>query len=144
MNPGRAETPRPMFRRFERFFRFAGVGAIATAIHYTTLVLLVEFAHLPAVAATCAGYSLGAVFGYVANHYFTFGGRAEHGMATVRYVTMLALGFALNAAVVWLLHDVLGLWYVAAQVVSTGFGLFVNYAIASRWVYAERHGRRAG
>ncbi len=133
-----------MFRRFERFFRFAGVGAIATSIHYATLVLLVEFARVPAVFATCAGYSLGAVFGYLANHYFTFGGVAEHGKATVRYVTMLAFGFVLNAAVVWLLHDAFGVWYVAAQVASTGLGLFVNYGIASRWVYAERHRRRAG
>lgn len=133
-----------MFRRFERFFRFAGVGAIATAIHYATLVGLVEFLRADPVVATCAGYALGAVFGYVANHHWTFGGRLEHGMATVRYVTMLAFGFALNAAVVWVLHHVLGLWYVVAQVASTGFGLFVNYAIASRWVYAERHGRRTG
>jgi putative flippase GtrA len=133
-----------MFRRFERFFRFAGVGAIATAIHYTVLVLLVELAHAAPVVATCAGYTLGAIFGYLANHHWTFGGRLEHGMATVRYVTMLAFGFALNAAVVWLLHDAFGVWYVAAQVVSTGFGLFVNYAIASRWVYADRHGRGTG
>jgi putative flippase GtrA len=125
-------------KQFERFFRFAGVGAAATAVHYTTLMLLVELGHVAPVVATCCGYALGAVFGYLANHHWTFGGKAEHGAATVRYVTMLAFGFALNAAVVWILHNVAGVWYVAAQVVATGLGLFVNYAIASRWVYADR------
>jgi putative flippase GtrA len=129
---------------FARFLRFAGVGAVATAIHYLTLLLLVEFDVADPVLATCVGYLCGAAFSYLANHQWTFGGRAEHGRAAVRYVGMLAFGFALNAAVVWLLHDVAGVWYVAAQVVSTGVGLFVNYAIASRWVYVERPGRGAG
>jgi putative flippase GtrA len=130
--------------RFERFFRFAGVGAIATGLHYATLLLLVELAGSAPVLATCVGYLVGAAFSYLANHRWTFGGRAEHGRAVARYVAMLAFGFALNAAVVWILHDVAGLWYVAAQVASTGLGLFVNYAIASRWVYVERTGTDAG
>jgi putative flippase GtrA len=130
--------------RFGRFFRFAGVGAIATGIHYLTLLLLVEFGFATPVVATSAGYICGAAFSYVANHQWTFGGQADHGRAMVRYVAMLAFGFALNAAVVWLLHDIAGLWYVAAQVVSTGVGLFTNYAIASRWVYVERPGRTSG
>ena len=130
--------------RFERFFKFAGVGAIATALHYASLLLLVELPVTTPVIATCVGYLAGAAFSYLANHRWTFDGRAEHGRAAVRYVGMLAFGFALNAAVVWILHDVAGLWYVAAQVASTGFGLFVNYAIASRWVYVQRPGRGAG
>lgn len=130
--------------RGERFLKFAGVGAVATGIHYATLVLLVELAGVEPVVATCVGYVAGAAFGYLANHRWTFGGRAAHGRAAMRYVVMLALGFALNAAVVWILHDLAGLWYVAAQVASTGFGLFVNYAIASRWVYVERSGGDAG
>ncbi len=130
--------------RFERFLKFAGVGAVATGIHYATLLLLVELAGATPVAGTCVGYVLGACFSYLANHRWTFGGTAEHRVATVRYVGMLAFGFALNAAVVWFLHDALGVWYVAAQVVSTAFGLFVNYAIASRWVYAHRPGGGSG
>jgi putative flippase GtrA len=133
-----------MMQRFERFFRFAGVGAAATGIHYATLLLLVEVANVRAVAATSIGFACGAAFSYLANFRWTFGRRADHSSAAVRYLGMLGIGFALNAAVVWMLHDLLGLWYVAAQVVSTGFGLFVNYAIASRWVYVERSGRGAG
>jgi putative flippase GtrA len=130
--------------RYRSFLKFAGVGAVATGLHYATLLLLVELAGVAPVAASSAGYAVGATFSYLANHRWTFGGRAEHGRAVRRYVAMLAFGFALNAAVVWILHDVAGLWYVAAQVASTGFGLFVNYALASRWVYAERRGGRDG
>jgi putative flippase GtrA len=130
--------------RFDRFLKFAGVGAIATGLHYATLLLLVELAATTPVVATCVGYLVGAAFSYLANHQWTFGRRVEHGRAAFRYVGMLAFGFALNAAVVWILHEVAGLWYLAAQVASTGFGLFVNYAVASRWVYVERSGRGAG
>lgn len=125
---------------FERFLRFAGVGAIATAIHYAVLLLLVEAGNVPAVAASSLGFACGAAFSYLANHRWTFARRADHSSAAVRYVGMLGVGFALNAAVVWLLHNVLGLWYVAAQVFSTALGLFVNYVIASRWVYVQRPG----
>jgi putative flippase GtrA len=130
-------------KRFERFLRFAGVGAVATAIHYATLLLLVEAGDLRAVAATSIGFACGAAFSYLANHRWTFARRADHSSAAVRYLVMLGVGFALNAAVVWMLHDGLGLWYVAAQVASTAFGLFVNYAIASRWVYVQRPGSGA-
>lgn len=129
-------------RRFERFMRFAGVGAVATGIHYATLLVLVEAAGVAVVAATSVGFACGAAFSYLANHRWTFDRRADHSSAAVRYVGMLAIGFALNAAVVWFLHDVLGLWYVAAQVVSTAVGLFVNYVIASRWVYVQRAARQ--
>jgi putative flippase GtrA len=128
---------------FERFFRFAGVGAVATGIHYATLLLLVEAAGVRAVAATSLGFVCGAAFSYLANHRWTFGRRADHSSAAVRYLGMLGIGFALNAAVVWMVHDLLGFWYVGAQVVSTVLGLFVNYAIASRWVYVQRSGRGA-
>jgi putative flippase GtrA len=127
-----------------RLLKFAGVGAIATAIQYVLLVALVEFAALEPVPASSIGYAAGAAFGYFANHRWTFGGRAAHSTATLRYAAMLGFGFALNAAVVWILHDRAGLWYVAAQVVATGIGLFVNFAIASRWVYAERRGPGTG
>jgi putative flippase GtrA len=130
--------------RFGRFSRFAGVGAIATGVHYATLLLLVELGMAVPVVATSIGYACGAAFGYLANHRWTFGGTAAHGRAMVRYVAMLAFGFALNAAVVWLLHDIAGLWYVAAQVAATGLGLFTNYAIASHWVYAETPGGSSG
>ncbi|MCZ8133129.1 MAG: GtrA family protein [Steroidobacteraceae bacterium] len=125
------------FGRFERFLRFALVGGTATVIQYAVLIALVELAELPAVRASTVGYVTAAVFGYFANYRWTFSSDRAHAGTAVRFAAMTGFGLTLNAGIMWVLHHALGLHYVLAQVVATGTGLFVNFAVASRWVYAR-------
>lgn len=119
-----------------QFLRFAIVGAIATAVHYSVLVGLVELAGLNAVAATTIGFSVGAVVSYVLNRKVTFDSDQPHGIAFAKYATVLAVGLAINGAIVAGLLYV-GVYYLIAQPIATGLVLFWNFGASRLLVFRD-------
>jgi putative flippase GtrA len=115
-----------------QFLRFAMVGATGTAVQYLVLWLGVERCGLGAAAASGAGYVLGALVNYALNYFLTFGGGQPHLRAASRYFTLLAVGWCLNTALVWLVVRDLHWHYWTAQLLATGLGLLCNFA-GSRW-----------
>lgn len=120
-----------------QFAAFCGVGALATAVHYTLLVALVELAGVGAVAASSAGAALGALVGYALNRRYTFRSGRRHGEALPRFAATAAAGWLLNAAVMYVATQVLGLHYLAAQVLATGIVLAWNFGMNRAWTFAE-------
>jgi len=64
-----------------QFLMFAGVGAIGTVGHYTTLIVLVQFWKVDPVFASSFGFVVGAVINYILNYHFTFQSEAAYGSA---------------------------------------------------------------
>lgn len=124
--------PMPSHAVLAQFLRFAMVGASGTAVQYAVLWIGVERFGVGAAAASGAGYLLGAVVNYVLNYFFTFGSRQSHLRAAGRYFTLLAVGWCLNTALMWLLVHEAHWYYWLAQVLTTGLGLLFNFA-GSRW-----------
>jgi len=115
-----------------QFLRFAVVGAVATAVHYTILISLKEGAGVAPVAATTAGYTIGALVSYTLNRAFTFAARPAFGWGLVKYALVIGLGAGVNAAIVALLTHA-GMYYLLAQMIATALVLIWNFA-AARWV----------
>jgi putative flippase GtrA len=57
---------------FGEFLRFAAVGVVATIVHYSILISLVELAHAPLIPSTSVGFVFGAVVSYALNRRITF------------------------------------------------------------------------
>ncbi len=114
--------------------RYAMVGAIATAVHYLLLVLLVEGAGWPPFAATGAGAVLGAQVAYAGNRWFTFAHRGPLAASWWRFQSTAVIGAGVGMAVVALgVH--LGLYYLLAQVAATGLSMLLTYAVNRRWSF---------
>ena len=72
-------------RRIVRdFLRFAAVGAVATAAHYSVLIALKELAGMHPVWATVCGYGVGAVVSYTLNRIFTFEVKPAYGKGLLK------------------------------------------------------------
>lgn len=116
--------------------RYAAVGAVATAAHYALLALLVEAAHAAPGWAAVAGAVLGAQVAFAGNRRFTFGHRGPLWPAWWRFQATAVLGAAVSGAVVAL--GVRAGWhYLAAQLLATGLGLLLTFAVNRRWSFAE-------
>src|SRR6266436_6301410 len=99
------------------FLRFATVGALATVVHYSMLIALVELAHGPLIASTSAGFVLGAVVSYSLNRRITFRHQPDFGRGLVKFVSVGAVGLGLNALIVaGLAHA--GIQYILAQMTA--------------------------
>ncbi|HVY87186.1 MAG TPA: GtrA family protein [Caulobacterales bacterium] len=115
-----------------QFVRFAAVGAVATAVHYSILIGLKEGLGVAPVVATTLGYSAGALVSYTLNRRFTFDVKPEFATGLVKFLIVVFIGALINGAIVAGLIRV-GLYYLLAQVIATALVLIWNF-VASRLV----------
>lgn len=121
-----------------QFTIFAFVGVFATALHYATLIALVEFAHWRAVPAALGGYVAGGVLSYVLNRRHAFVSDRPHQEASWRFALVAAVGFCLTYGFMRILVDRLGAPYLPAQAATTGLVFFWSFAGNKLWTFGER------
>jgi putative flippase GtrA len=124
--------------RVGEFVRFAIVGGIATAIQYALLILLVRMAAAGVIVASTIAYAASAVVNYSINRDFTFRSRRTHLDAFPKFVIVCVGGLLLNAALMLLFNEAIGLHYLLAQVLSTIATLFWNFALNRTWTFSSR------
>ncbi len=118
------------------FGRYLLVGLLATAVHYALLVALVELAGAAAAPSAAFGAACGALAAYAGNRRFTFAGGAAHAQALPRFLAVAALGAATNGAIVWTGTQILGMHYLAAQVIATSIVVWSGFVLNRRWSFA--------
>lgn len=122
---------------FGEFLRFAAVGIVATLVHYSILISLVELAHAPLVPSTSVGFMFGAVLSYTLNRRITFSHQPDFGRGLLKFVAVGAVGLGLNALIVAGLARA-GLQYILAQMVATGVVLIWNFGIARLVIFGPQ------
>jgi putative flippase GtrA len=120
----------------KQFVLFAGLGAVGTAGHYLTLVVLVELFQVGPVAASTAGFIVGAFSNYFLNYHFTFASSRRHAEAMSRFFTIAALGAGMNLIIIYAATGILYLHYLVAQAVATVLVLLWNFLLNKFWTFA--------
>jgi len=115
--------------------RFLMAGGLATIFQYGALLLLVEAGHANEVLASAVGYTIGALVNYVANYYFTFASSSKHLPTMLKFFTIVALGLGLNTLTMYLGHAIMGIHYIASQVIATGLVFVWNFIGHKFWTY---------
>lgn len=116
---------------------FLSVGALATLLQYLLTAGFVLAGGLTLVLASTVSFLISAAFNYWANARLTFARQGSHvanRSQQLRFVAVVALGCALNAA---LLRATLamGLHPVPAQIAATAGVLASNFALSRLWVF---------
>lgn len=123
---------------------YIGAGFLTVAGHYAVTTSLVEVLHAPPLAASAAGFCVGAAIKYVLNYFVAFRSVETHRAALAKFAVALAILFVLNALFFALLHQGLGLHYLVAQVLTTGLLIPPGYLLSRLWVFAAaRRGAQA-
>lgn len=120
-----------------RFMRFAAVGAVGTAAHYSLLLALVEGLGAAPLSGSIAGFLLGAVVNYAIGRRFVFASERAHVVAFPRFMAVAGAGLCWNAALMFLLVDTLTIHYLFAQMITTGLLLFWHYAGNALWTFGR-------
>jgi putative flippase GtrA len=119
----------------QQFVTFVGAGAVATIAHYVVLIALVEIFLANAITASTTGYAAGAIVNYALNYRFTFRSTKPHYVVVVRFITIAAIGMALNSLVVSILINEFAFHYFVAQLVATGVVLLWNFVGNRFWAF---------
>ena len=116
--------------------RYAGVGAVATLVHWALLAALVEAGALPAWAASGVGAVLGAQLAFFGNRRWTFDHHGPLAPAWRRFMATAALGALLGMAIV-AAGVALGAHYLLAQSAATVLVLAVTFAANRHWTFGR-------
>ena len=110
------------------------VGAVATAIQYALLLLLVRGFGVAPTPASSIGFVLSAAVNYLLNYSFTFKSNRPHGPAAAKFGLLAGSGLLINAAVMHFMVSA-GVHYLLAQVCATAVVLFWNFIGNSLWTF---------
>ncbi|VAX10267.1 hypothetical protein MNBD_GAMMA25-41 [hydrothermal vent metagenome] len=119
----------------KQFVLYAMFGAIGTAGHFLTLILLVEYAHLVAMWATTAGFVVGAGINYFLNYYYTFSSDKTHGEALFKFLAVATSGAGINILIMYAGVNVLAFHYLLAQITASTIVLLWTFSVNKKWTF---------
>jgi len=118
------------------FGRYVLIGGLATAVHYCLLVVMVEVWGVNPGVAAAAGAVGGALAAYVGNRRLTFASPAAHRRALPRFLIVAGGGALLSGGLVWSGTTLLGMHYLAPQLLATALVLVAGFAMNRHWTFA--------
>jgi putative flippase GtrA len=130
--PALRQNARPLYGEA---LRFLAVGAVATALQYVILILLVRWAGWNPVPASTVGFAISLWLNYGLNRRYTFASDRLHTQALPRFLTTALCGLGLTAAGMSLLVSSLRLNYLLAQVIVTAAVTTWNFALNRWWSF---------
>jgi putative flippase GtrA len=125
--------------KFWQWVRHHTTSLFSTLVDYGTMVAGVEALHLAPVVATVIGATVGAITNFLVNRRFTYQAGDNVRRQVWRFVLVSAISLALNGLGEHIFHNVIGIQYVAARVitsviVSNGW----NYPLLRFFVFSGR------
>ena len=124
-------------KQSQQFVIFAGIGAIGTAGHYATLILLVQVTHTNPVFASTIGFITGALINYILNYRITFNSNKRHRETLTKFFSVASLGAVINTAIMTVGINLLALHYLVIQAIATCFVLTLNFTANKYWTFAD-------
>jgi putative flippase GtrA len=111
------------------------VGIISTITTYAVLIIGVELMRVPVIPSSIVGYALGIVVNYVLNYTFTFMASEKHSIVFPRFMVVMSIGMATNAAVMYICNSVFGIHYLIAQTIAVGVVVAWSYTANRVWTF---------
>jgi putative flippase GtrA len=124
---------------FKRIVRFAAVGLSAAAIHYVSVVILVETLAAPPLLANIAGFLISFWMSYFGHRFWTFGDRASiNNNSFLRFLATASLGFAMNELLFYLMLTHTSIPYTIALAIAVVTVAISTYSLSRLWAFRSQ------
>lgn len=118
-----------------RLLRYAVAGSASALTHLGTTAVLVEVAGLRPVIASTIGFVASIVVSYLLQRRWVFNSPVSNRLAVPRFLTVTAIGFLLNASILWVGTEMLDIHYAPVQLVALVAIPVSNYLLNSLWTF---------
>ncbi len=109
-------------KRLRRLFRYLCSGVTAALLNIGILFVLVEFGQVHYLPASICAVLGSMVAGFTLQKFWTFKdlGLARTHVQFTGYAVVSALNLVVNTSVMYIFVSLLGVWYIAAQIIAGG------------------------
>jgi putative flippase GtrA len=119
-----------------RFAVFVLVGGCCLALNTVALWVMTSLLGIHYLLSTMVAFFAITPLGFWMNKMLTFRTRREYAPIELpRYFTAMALSFAANLALMYLLVSVLGVWYLGASLIVAVLLVSLNFLTSDRWSF---------
>jgi len=123
-----------LYLRKFRILRFMLVGASGVVVGLSTLYALTEFAGLHYLLSYAVSFLLSVTNNYAWNSLWTFE-QNKGAVGWTKYAVIYACTLTLNTALMYVLTDIVGLWYMVSAVLVVLLVFVINYVLSRRFVW---------
>lgn len=120
-----------------QFVRFASVGLLSLAVDYGFMIILNEATDMGYFRACAFSYTLSVLVNYVLSMRYVFHSRED--ISKTKEVSIFLglslVGLGLNQMAMWLLVDVLQIYYAMAKILAAG--MVTSYNFISKKTFLE-------
>ena len=121
---------------FFQLIRFGIIGSLATLMHFTTVVLLVEFTRLHPLSANVIGFSSGFVFSFSGHRFWTFSGTTQLVRTSLpRFFLVAIINFIGNQTLYYTFLMNFHWNYTVALILVLGIMASVTFLMGKLWVF---------
>lgn len=127
----------PLLRLVLQFGKFGVVGVMATALHFSVVVALVEGFAISPLPANALGYGLAFAVSWFGSSRWTFRGATVVRFAVPRFLCVSLLGLALNQGMNALVIYGIGVHYLAGLAASLVTVPIVTFTLNRAFVFPQ-------
>jgi putative flippase GtrA len=119
-----------------KFVLYVAVGGVCALLNLAVLWLLTDVLGIHYLVSNTISFFALTPVGFVLQKLMTFRTPQAHaGVEWPRYFATMGSSFAANLALMYVLVSLLGIWYLAANVITTVLLLVANFLVNLRWSF---------
>ena len=124
-------------RLIVQFCRFASVGILSLMVDYGFMICLTETTQLGYFRACAFSYTISIIVNYVLSMRYVFHVREDISKAKEAsiFLGLSMVGLLLNQMAMWMLVDVLHIYYAMAKMLAAG--MVTSYNFVSKKIFLE-------
>ena len=119
-----------------QFCKFGVVGIISLLVDYGFMFALVEGLQVDYFIACAFSYTLSVLVNYILSTRYVFHSKEEMSKAKEAslYFILSLIGLGLNQMIMWLMVDVIGIFYGIAKLISTFMVTWYNFVSRKKFL----------
>lgn len=127
----------PTLRRHRRVLRYIAAGGTAAAVDLGLLYVLTDWLGIYYLFSSVLAFLVAFCVSFVLQKFWTFGERTQKGMhaQAALYFVITGGNVAVNAGLMYFFVDVVGFWYLFAQIVAGATIACYSFALYRLFVF---------
>lgn len=117
--------------------RYIISGGTAAATHLSLLYIFTEFLGVWYILSSILGFIFAVFVGFSLQKWWTFADKTTDLVHRqfIFYISITGANLFINAAILYFLVEYLGIWYIASQVITSGFLAIITFFIYGKFIF---------